>query len=201
MPEALPLRIGIFCEDAAHEDLARALIARCCAEEGIQAGVNTVSARFGIGRLKAELRTFQATVRKGGARTPDILVVLVDANREGVAARRQEARDVIDAAVFPAVVVGVPDPYVERWFLSDPVSFSARFGVQPELGPTTDRKEWKRRLVAALESAGQIVTGGGSEFAEDILADMDFYRAGRAVPSLADFVEDLRGTLRRLGRA
>jgi hypothetical protein len=46
--------------------------------------------------------------------------------------------------------------------------------------------------------AGEIVTGGGAEFADDIVEVMDLYRAGRAERSLRSFADDLRAALKLL---
>ncbi len=56
--------------------------------------------------------------------------------------------------------------------------------------------DWKTLLVEALEGAGELVTQGGAEFSDDIVA-MDIYRAGRADPTIRAFYEDLRATLRQ----
>lgn len=127
-----------------------------------------------------------------------MLIVMVDANRVGGAARRQEIADAIDESVFPAVVVGTPDPCVERWLLADPVAFAERFGVEPDVANARTGADWKRELVEALGRAGEIVTQGGAEFADEILSNTNFYRAGRSVPSISDFTDEVRRALRRL---
>lgn len=197
MADGHTLRVDLFGEDAAHEDCGRALIGRVAAEEDVEVAVRAVSARFGIGRVKRELSAFQATVARVPGSQPDLLVVLADANRVGAPARRKEIEDALDPAVFPSIVVGTPDPYVERWLMADPPSFREQFGVQPSISRTSDRHVWKRRLVSALEDAGQIVLQGGAEFAPDIVAAMDLYRAGRTVPSLGAFIADLRAAIRQ----
>ncbi len=37
---------------------------------------------------------------------------------------------------------------------------------------------------------------GGAEFAEEIVAEMDFYRAGKNEPSLRHFLETTRGVFK-----
>jgi hypothetical protein len=197
-PLKMTLRVELFCEDSAHESCARALVSRVANESHVEISIHTATASAGIPRLKRELRAFQSLVaRRAG--TPHLLVVLVDANAAGPLVRRTEIDSVLDAAVFPEVVIGTPNPCVERWLLSDPVSFAQTFGVQPELGPANARNTWKDRLVSALEEAGQIVVQGGAEFAEEIITPMDFYRAGQADSTIQTFTDELRATLRRLG--
>jgi hypothetical protein len=128
---------------------------------------------------------------------PDLLVVIADSNEAGPNARQREVEEVIDRSLFPRYIGGAPDPYVERWLLADPVSFAQCFGHQPVLGTPRDRDEWKQRLVKALTDAGEIVTQGGAEFAEDIIDAMDFYRAGQSVPTVQRFADDVRAALRQ----
>jgi hypothetical protein len=187
-------QVELFCEDSAHESCARAVIGRVARELAIDLNVHVASARFGIGRLTSELRDFQASMRNGSG-VPDLLVVMADGNDAGPRERQREVADVIDQSVFPRYIVGAPDPYVERWLLADPVSFAQHFGRQPMLGTPHGRDGWKKRLVAALEEAGEIVTQGGSEFAEEIIGAMDFYRAGQAVPTIQTFADDVHSAL------
>lgn len=190
-------RIELFCEDSAHESCGRAIIQRTAEELNLAIAIRTATASSGVGRLKRELKAFQSLAsRRSG--TPDLLVVLIDANAVGPAARRTEIEEILDHTVFPAYVVGTPDPCVERWLLADPVSFSGKFGIQPAIGATRDRNAWKTRLVDAMEAAGQIIVQGGTEFAEEIIAPMDFYRAGRLDSTIQAFTDDLRAALRRL---
>lgn len=177
--------------------LDAALISRCAADTGVSVTLTVPTARFGIPRLKAEIAAYQSVIQRTGG-TPDLLVVLVDANNVGVSSRKTEVESALDPTLLPAWVIGVPDPYVERWMLADPTSFAELFGRQPDLGAVNDRLEWKHRLITALEVSGEIVTQGGAEFADEIVAAMDLYRAGRVAPSLNLFVSDLGAALRRL---
>jgi hypothetical protein len=190
-------RVELFCEDSAHESCARAVINRIARELDVDVNLRVGSARFGIPRLKSELKDFQSLIRRGSG-APDLLVVIADGNDDGPQVRRREVADVIDSAVFSRYVVGTPDPYVEHWLLADPISFAERFGHQPALDSPHGRDGWKRRLVESLEAAGEIVTQGGAEFAEDIIDVMDFYRAGQSVPTIQAFADDVRSALKLL---
>lgn len=190
-------RVELFCEDSAHESCARALVERVAGEVGLSASLHTATASSGVGRLKRELRAFQTlAARRSG--TPDLLVILVDANAVGPSARREEIEEILDTRVFPRHVIGTPNPCVERWLLADPTSFAQTFGVQPAIAKTTDRNAWKTRLAEVLEAAGQIVVQGGAELSEEIIEPMDFYRAGKSDPTIRDFADALRAALRRL---
>jgi hypothetical protein len=189
--------VELFCEDSAHESCARALVTRIAREGELDVSIRTGTATAGIPRLKQELRAYQTMVRLR-AGTPHLLVILIDSNAAGPASRRSEIEGLLDDAVFPEVVIGTPNPCVERWLLADPASFSATFGVQPKIGRANTRRAWKHRLVEALEAAGQVVVQGGAEFAEEIIEPMDLYHAGQSDPTIQTFADDLRATFRRL---
>ena len=195
----MAIRVELFCEDSAHESCARALVDRIASELTVEISIHTATAGWGLGRLKQELRAFQSLVARISG-TPDLLVVLVDANDVGASTRRSEIEQILDPTVFPEVVIGTPNPYVERWLLADPSSFATVFGVEPATGKTSARHTWKSRLVEALEEADVIVVQGGAELADEIFAPMDFYRAGKADPTIQAFTDDLRHALVRLTR-
>jgi hypothetical protein len=148
--------VCLFCEDSAHESCARALINRAAAELGIAVSIRIGAARFGIPRLRQELRAFQTMVARSGG-TPDILVVMIDANAAGPNSRRREVEALIDNAVVPRTVIGTPDPWVERWLLADPESFTSLFDQQPDLPArnirVTGRRSWLKRLRAPANSS------------------------------------------------
>ncbi|MDQ3632142.1 MAG: hypothetical protein M3417_12900 [Actinomycetota bacterium] len=196
-PVTANVRVSLVCEDIAHESTARAFCERIAEEEGRALDLTVASARLGIPRLQRELRALQRifSSRPG---TPDLLVVIIDANAVGPQARHREVEAMIDPTVVPAHVIGTPDPSVERWLLADPASFVERFGLEPATGRATDRHAWKQRLLTALEDSGRIVMQGGAEYADEIVAGMDLVRAGRTEPSLDRFVTDLRAAFRRL---
>lgn len=193
----MPARVHLFCEDAAHEAWARALVARIAAEESVAVSLRPVSSRLGIPRLERELRALDAALRHT-AGLPDLLLILVDANAVGPAARHRQIAGAIDLTAFPHAVVGTPDPCVERWFLADPQSFREAFGPTESIPATADCEIWKRELETALERAGEILTEGGTEFAQEVIEVMDLYRAGKSNPTIKAVVDELRGALRQL---
>lgn len=97
------------------------------------------------------------------------------------------------------VVAACPDPHVERWFLADPDSFFEVVGLRPMVGePKCERDYYKQVLRTAITDAGHPPTLDGLEFASELAARMDFFRAGKADGSIKAFVDDLRVRLRRL---
>lgn len=117
-----------------------------------------------VARLKRELRAYSAAARET-AGLPDLLVVLVDANTAGRAARLEQVVGSVEFGAFPYAAVGIPDRCIERWFLADPLSFAQRFSSPEQPASPLDCESWKRELEAALLRAEEIVVGGGAEFA------------------------------------
>lgn len=192
--------VKLFCEDSAHESTATAFVHRVARELEIAVDISIGAARFGLPRLQRELRTFQALLLAAPG-LPDVLVVMADANDVGTAARRHLIEVVLDRERLLHVVIGTPNPCVERWLLADLESFSSQFGVQPANTPASDRDVWKTRLASALEDAKRVVTQGGSEYADEIVGAMDLYRAGQIEPSLGAFISELRAALRMASNA
>jgi len=129
------------------------------------------------------------------AGTPDLLIVIADANDVGPQRRREEIEGMGLDRVFPVYVIGTPDPCVEAWLLADPPSLAAEFGQPPEGSPPSSGKALKRYLVDYLEQAGKVVMEGGMEFADEIVRAMSLYRAGKNEPTLKRFVEEAKTAL------
>lgn len=191
------LRVVLFCEDNAHEASARALVRRIAEDEEVEVTLRVGSDRLGIPRLRRELRAFQALQARSSGR-PDLLIVLIDANRVGPRGRRTEIEELLDRGLVAETVVGTPDPCIERWLLADDQLIASRYGRVVDRSRSTNRRIWKQRLVQILEAAGEVVTQGGAEFAEELLGSMDLQRAAVQEPTLGDFVADLRSAVRRL---
>lgn len=132
----------------------------------------------------------------------DLVVVGIDGN----CATFSGARDGIQRATVPAfadrLVVACPDPHVELWYLADPQSFETVVGDRPNVGRRKCvRDHYKRMLAEAIRRGGHPPTLGGVEFASELVAAMDLYRAGKTTASLKAFLDDLRSGLRRLRQA
>lgn len=195
-------RIDLFCEDRAHEQFVRALVARLAGEEGLKPTVRAMSARGGHPRALAEFRLWQrAFLNQARRGLPDLLVLVIDANCQGWSTAHGQIQGAIDQAVVPNHVVGCPDPHIERWYIADPAAFEAVVGVQPGRDrEKCERDVYKRLVEQAVDSAGLPLLTGTADLAPDLVAAMDLYKAGRAQRSLRLFVKGLRAELRRLAR-
>jgi len=199
-------RIDLFCEDRAHEELLRHLLERWCAQEGLpRARIAVRSAKGGHGRALDELGHYQVLTRSRGLSVPDLLVVAIDANCAPYSEMVGHINARIDHHLFPHSAIACPDPHIERWYMADPEAFQAAVGarpldVEPKCGKE-HRHELKRALADSIRRAGQSVLLGGVEFAPDLAAAIDPFRAGKTDAAFRHFFDSVVGALRRLARS
>jgi len=195
------LTIDIFAEDRAHEEFLKAVVRRLAREAGRDIALAVRSARGGHGRALAEYGAYQSSVLRsiGGLRLPDMACVAIDANcQRFVAASRAIGTSTLDA-FKDRIAMACPDPHIERWYLADPDSFCQVVGVRPKVTKRKcERALYKRELARAVTEGGHPPTLGGIEFAAELVAAMDFYRAGKNEPSLRHFIEAVSQRLKRV---
>ena len=194
------VRIDLFCEDHAHEQLLRYLVLRVCREFQATPRLAVRSARGGRGKAISELVTFQRAIRSPVTpfRTADLFVIGVDVNCRAPAATRDEIMHKIDSEVIPRWAIAFPDPHVERWYLVDTGAFNEVVGFVPEVPQGKCTPDFKRLLSEAVVRGGHPPTLGGIEFASDLVESMDLRRAERSDKSFKHFVSDLRSSLRAI---
>lgn len=196
-----PVTVDIFVEDRAHEEFIKPLLVRIANEEGVRVLARPRTARGGHARALKEFVLYQRMVEKGGAGVthPDLLIVAIDGNCSTFAKKRSEIQESTATSLSGRLIVACPDPHVERWYLADPDSFCSVVGYRPTVGKKKCvRDHYKNALAKAVRQAGYPPTLGGIEFARELVAAMDLYRAGRRDHSLRALVDDLRGKLRQV---
>ncbi|MCX7866138.1 MAG: DUF4276 family protein [Limisphaera sp.] len=145
-----------------------------------------------------EFRSFQRLIESAAETAPDLIVVGMDGNCVSFAGKKREILEATGERHRDKVIAACPDPHIERWYLADPDSFHQVVGSRPNLGTgKCTRDFYKRALADAVRRAGHPSTLGGMEFAPELVAAMDLYRAGKAEPSLGDFLNEFRAGLRR----
>jgi hypothetical protein len=96
------------------------------------------------------------------------------------------------------IAIGCPDPHIERWCFADPEAVSKVFGVAAPADPgKCERLLYKRLLRSTIKTAGRRLLIE-MEYAPDLVAAMDLYRAGKNQPSLGHFIADLTSAFKRL---
>jgi hypothetical protein len=187
------LVVDLFVEDRAHEEFISAIVRRIARNENRQIQLRVRAARGGYPRVLNELALYQRMVLRGLAAMslPDVLVVAADANCQGLAAKRTAIRKRLKKPFKARTVLAVPDPHVERWYLSDRQAFKQVVGIEPPAERRKcERERYKRILAQAVREGGHPAILGGIEFAKELAQSMDFYRAGRAEPGFRQFVSD-----------
>lgn len=196
-----PITVDLFAEDQAHESFIEAVINRLASEEHKVISLRVRRARGGHGRALAEFSAYQRLMIDGvaGLTRPDLLVIAIDGNCKRATAAKRDIRQAIDPSLGISFIIACPDPHIERWYVADPDSFKEVVGARPKLGrKKCERGYYKAVLSDTLVSAGQQVLLGGIEFASDIVAAMNFYRAGKIERTLKDFLQDARNAIRTI---
>lgn len=191
--------VDLFVEDRAHEELLRPLIERVAVEEQVAITVRVRSARGGHGRALAEFDLYQRMSERGTvvSPVPDLVVVGIDGNCTSAPQKRNEIGAATKSLFNGRVIAACPDPHVERWYLVDPDSFYQVVGFRPVLGSEKcARAHYKTVLADAARAGGHIPTLGGIEFARELAAALDFYRAGKNDQAFKLFIDDLRAQIR-----
>lgn len=192
------IRVCLFVEDVAQENLVHGLVRRLADLEGAAVDMLVLNAEGGEGRVLTSVKRYLADLRRSIVAT-DLLVVAVDANKVGVSSRRSAIVKLV-GDLLP-VAVATPSPYIESWYLADPAALSRALGRSASVpsAPRRTRRDLKTALREAVTSAvGQRPVLGGAEHGEALAATMDLEIAGRQEPELASFCDDVRTALRLL---
>jgi len=192
--------LAVFCEDRGHEVFTRALVSRLANDLEIEVMIKAISAARGKGMALSQLRGWQRSYERGlMVGKPDVLIVVIDGNCVTSQIKRREIEAIVLTEVFPSVVIGCPDPHVERWCFADPDAFQRVVGAsaQPDPGKC-ERGAYKKMLRDALREAEQPILTDEMEIAPEIVDEIDLYQAGAAQPSLGAFVQDLQAALKTL---
>ena len=196
--------VDLFVEGRAHEELLRPLVARVAREEKTDVRIRVRVARGGHVRAIGEFRLYQHFVNSASLNqsSADLIVVGIDGNCSRFADARSAIRRETVPELVDRTVVACPDPHIERWYLADPDSFETVVGDRPQVGRRKCVRDYYKQLLArAIRQGGHPPTLGGIEFASELVAAMDLYRAGKTSASLKAFVDDLRTGLRRICQA
>lgn len=193
--------VDIFAEDRGHEELLRPLLSRIAKEVGnVSPVIQVRSARGGHGRAMGEYRLYQKFLsgRFASGMDADVVVVAIDGNCATYSSTRDKVLSHTDPPLRDRVVVACPDPHVEKWYLADPMSFEIVVGSRPSVPDAKCKRHYYKELLRdAIREGGHPVMLGGVEFARELVAHMDLYRAGKTNPSLKALVDEYRSKLRQ----
>jgi len=194
----LTRRIAVFCEDAAHESVLKALVSRLAHEYGIAIDPKIFSATGGITKVHYEFKKFLKDVDTGRLDRPDLVVVATDSNCTKYVERKQQLEKVSETypALKDSISYAIPDPHIERWLLSDPAAFKAVFGKGCAPLPVIKCKkdDYKHLLRLEVQNAsGAKPPLGGIEYAPEIIENLNLAFVEKQEPSFEKLLKDLKG--------
>lgn len=194
------IKVYMIAEDTAQESVARALLRRLSSEEGVRISISK-AIKGGYGGVLTEIKGFQRALSIGAipAGSPDLLLVLGDSNCHSFQERKKEIISTVDNNIFPFIVVGCPDPHVEKWLLIDQHALSVVFGVSMDISLDKCKRDYYiNELQKIIRLAGWPMTLEGIEYSQDIIGKLDFPRAEQNDNSFKEFISDLRLFLRNI---
>lgn len=187
--------VSLFGEDAGHEAVLRALLARMSKDHEIQLRVRSLSATGGVTKVHFKFESYLSDIAKGKVATPDMIVVATDGNCKGYTERRHEIHAVAQAhpELSGIVVYAIPDPHIERWLLADPAAFKTVLGRGCNLPQHKCQKDYyKHLLVREVQAANVKPILGGLEYAEDIIGAMNLANVETSEPSFEKLIKELK---------
>lgn len=199
---AVEVRIGCFLEDIAQERLVTALIKKVLfLRQTISADLvlEVRNSTGGVGRALGSFEDYLRRWRSGSQSSYDALVVAIDGNCAGYAAKKKQILETVTQVGYPGeIICAIPNPHIEKWYLADPRGFKDRFGgSELPKGPRykCERDRYKRALLTAFQNAEVEVPLGGAEYGDEIVQCMDLPRAEQSDRELRLFIRDLRTIL------
>lgn len=201
------IRIAYFLEDIAHEQFIRALVMRIACESGLDREnlEESVLNSSGGSVVLQELRRFLMDIQSANTNPYQIMIVAKDSNCAKYIKARDDIMTVIRKANYhSSVVLAIPNPYIERWYVIDPEAFKSATGarmVSRMPRKHRQRESYKKILRDALITAGIRPILGGAEYGGEIAKQIDLYKAGKSDRSFGRFATDLKREVRKLATA
>lgn len=197
------IKVGLFFEDEGHRTLLASLCLRIAREEHIEVKVVERNAAGGEGRAIAELKQYSLDLRRAQDEYIDVLVVAIDGNCSGPGVRAKLINTALSRHPAGEVVLAIPDPHVERWYLADPGAIGRVLGVAGSVAPPDqkcDKNRYKHLLNQAFGKLGEQPAAGGIEYGDVIAEEIDLNHVRRTDQQLTDFIDSFRRSLRLAAR-
>lgn len=198
--------LGCFLEDIAQEKFVTAMVRKVAADVNVlsELRIDVQNSAGGASRALGSLRNFLSRFHDSESISYDCLVVSIDGDCKTYQNRRTQITRIATQSgyTFP-IVCAIPDPYIEKWYLADPVGFQQCFSSsQLPIVPTykCESTRYKSALANALKNGGLDPLLGGPEYGDEIVDCMDLYRAEQNDPALGRFLRDMRAEFARIGQ-
>lgn len=192
-------KIVVFCEDAAHEAVLKAIIGKL-KPDWVQ--VQILTSRQGKGKVISELKIYFQQLAKNMIVVPDAIVVATDANCMGYNQKRKEIEKLIPETLESLpIAFAIPDPHIERWLMIDSHAFKEVFGKGCNLPDhKCERNRYKTLLKEQIRQTGTTPLLGGTEYAENLICFMDFTSNNlkNLDESFARFIDELKNLFKAI---
>jgi hypothetical protein len=198
------MRILYFLEDRAQEGFIKALVEKIAKEESIDIRSlnHDIRSARGGSRVIIAFRNFIRDTIKTKPSEIDLLIVAVDGNCKGHKDRVEQLEKCIklNHPFKNRVIYAVPDPHIERWYITDQKAFRDGIGLKrpPDMPPYKCKKDhYKKVLTQALRESNVSSLLGGVEYAEKIVDNIvDLDLLGRQNAGFHFFVQELKRVFR-----
>jgi len=200
------IRVLYFLEDRAQASFIKAIVERVAKENNIRINHNVLSASGGSKSFK-HFKNFVKDLKRGELIPHfDILIVGCDGNCKGYREKMKEINQVINDSKFKDRVVGcIPDPYIGRWYLLDPLALKRviKKGINISTPPYKCKGKkgskgfYKGVLGNILREIGSHLSG--PEYGALIAKEMDFSLLESKDKGFKEFISELRRRFRILG--
>lgn len=189
------LRVLVFVEDIAQENLITRLFVRISEESGLSAERLDVRAAYSRGggsikALKDYLRDYSLET------AADCFVLGSDGNCKGFVEKRSILeKNLKKFGALDRTILAIPDPHIERWYLLDAHALSEAVG--DSIGNYSpkhkcDKGHYKKLLKEAIQSTGVEPLQGGAEYGQDVGDQIDLYRASKSDVGFKYFVDEVK---------
>ena len=189
MPSRL---IGLFVEDFAQEQFIGALTRKLIEAQGFDPIIRSYVSRGGRPAVLSELRGF-FQLQAHAAEKPDYIVVGNDGNCQGLNARRAEVERYIPDSWKHRVILAIPDPHIEAWFLRDLPAFHRAVGpcgAPPQ--QKCSKGVYKEVLKKSTNDAVGVAPLDGIENAQAIVFEQDVGVLLTSGADLRNFIGEVR---------
>jgi hypothetical protein len=201
----MPIKIGLFCEDYAHETMINGLVSRLFRERGINFEIDTICSGGGS-KVIGKFKDYMATFRKSkSALSHDLLIIVHDCNCKGKLKVQEPFIKEAKKSRFPEDIICffLPDPYIQRWYLADGRAFLS--AINGNVPPKTygyihdkRRKDYYKNVLDEELKRNDILSPLiGAEYGSQIADLIDFQAMGTVDTNFPEAVECI---IRRITR-
>ena len=194
-------KVLFFVEDNAQEQIIPGLFIRIASNHGIARGdldIHVPSSRGGgsIKALKEYLKDY------GDELVADCIVLGSDGNCKGLNEKRKQLEKNLQKVECDfTLILTIPDPHIEHWYLLDSNALSLAVGESvTDHAPRKkcEKNHYKTLLKDAIQSSGVIPLQGGAEYGSEIANEINLYKASKAEQGFAFFEEQVKSWAKSL---